>query len=159
VTDASLEEQRGRELRFLLPLTQARPTVLARLFQQLELQKVVLGVASYGLTACSMEEIFVRLTEKDVMEKAEGNKLVWVYICTQFRVYFRTGQRIFQYMPWEWGLRMRLVFTHVYTFDTCYMYMYVYMYYTIPLIIVQSPLMRLCRSHPSAPPAPVPWPV
>ena len=72
VTDASLEEQRGRELRFLLPLTQARPTVLAQLFQQLELQKVALGVASYGLTACSMEEIFVRLTEKDVLEKAEG---------------------------------------------------------------------------------------
>ena len=77
VTDASLEEQRGRELRFLLPLTQARPTVLARLFQQLELQKVALGVASYGLTACSMEEIFVRLTEKDVMEKGEGRDLKW----------------------------------------------------------------------------------
>lgn len=36
---------------------QARPTVLARLFAQLELQKGILGVTSYGLTACSMEEV------------------------------------------------------------------------------------------------------
>lgn len=86
VTDASLEEQRGRELRFLLPLTQARPTILAKLFQQLELQKVALGVASYGLTACSMEEIFVRLTEKDVLEKAEGKHSlqVYIWICQYF---------------------------------------------------------------------------
>ena len=74
MVNSSLEEQRGRELRFLLPLTQARPTVLAQLFQQLESQKSALGVVSYGLTACSMEEIFVRLTEKDILEKAEGER-------------------------------------------------------------------------------------
>ena len=79
MTSSTLEERRGRELRFLLPLTQARPTVLARLFQQLELQKTALGVVSYGLTACSMEEIFVRLTEKDVLQKEEGAELVSVW--------------------------------------------------------------------------------
>ena len=78
VTNSSLEEQRGRELRFILPLPQARPTVLAQLFQQLELQKTALGVASYGLTACSMEEIFVRLTEKE-LEKGEG-KYMYMYM-------------------------------------------------------------------------------
>ena len=79
VTNSSLEEQRDRELRFLLPLPQARPTVLAQLFQQLELQKIVLGVASYGLTACSMEEIFVRLTEKE-LEKGEDGKYMYMYM-------------------------------------------------------------------------------
>ena len=57
IPSATLEEQRGRELRYLLPLHQSRPSVLSRLFKQLELQQGVLGVSSYGLTTCSMEEV------------------------------------------------------------------------------------------------------
>lgn len=57
IPSATLVEQRGRELRYLLPLHQSRPSVLARLFKQLELQEGVLGVSSYGLTTCSMEEV------------------------------------------------------------------------------------------------------
>ena len=56
---ASLVEKRGRELHFLLPLLQARPRNLARLFAELEQQKASLGIVSYGMTACSMEEVCV----------------------------------------------------------------------------------------------------
>lgn len=72
IPSASLEEHRGRELRFLLPLHQARPAVLTLLFQQLEAVSNEMGVASYGLTACSMEEIFVRLTYQTGLEMNEG---------------------------------------------------------------------------------------
>ena len=57
IAGASLVEKRGRELHFLLPLLQARPNNLARLFAELEQQKASLGIASYGMTACSMEEV------------------------------------------------------------------------------------------------------
>lgn len=71
VPSARLEETRGRDLRFLLPLHQSHPHTLTRLFAQLELQSQRLGVASYGLTACSMEEIFIKLTEDELKEKTE----------------------------------------------------------------------------------------
>lgn len=52
-----LEEVRGQELHYLLPLSGARANVLTQLFQELEMEKQRLGVVSYGLTACSMEEV------------------------------------------------------------------------------------------------------
>ena len=61
MTSAHLEEERGRDLHFLLPLHQSRPAVLSQLFAQLELQKEALGVTSYGLSACSMEEVCLKL--------------------------------------------------------------------------------------------------
>ena len=61
VRGAGLVESRGKELHYLLPLRQSRPTVMATMFQQLELQKEWLGVSSYGLNACSMEEVGVAL--------------------------------------------------------------------------------------------------
>ena len=72
VPGATLEEHRGREMRFLLPLHQARPHTLSLLFSQLETQANEMGVASYGLTACSMEEIFVQLTHKEAAEAQDG---------------------------------------------------------------------------------------
>ena len=57
VESCQLEEVRGRELRYILPLHQAKPSVLARLFRQLDIDKERLGITSYGLTACSMEEV------------------------------------------------------------------------------------------------------
>ena len=72
IPSASLEEHRGRELRFLLPLHQARPAVLTLLFQQLEAVSNEMGVTSYGLTACSMEEIFVRLTQQNEPRHRKG---------------------------------------------------------------------------------------
>ncbi len=50
-------EVRGQDLHYLLPLSGARPSVLTQLFRELEGAKQQLGVASYGLTACSMEEV------------------------------------------------------------------------------------------------------
>ena len=58
IPDTSLEEVRGQELHYLLPLKQAQPAVLATLFRQLEEAKVSLDVSSYGLTSCSLDEVF-----------------------------------------------------------------------------------------------------
>lgn len=69
---AQLEEHRGHEMRFLLPLNQARPHTLMLLFSRLETLANEMGVVSYGLTACSMEEIFVQLTHKEAAEAEEG---------------------------------------------------------------------------------------
>ena len=63
-------------MRFLLPLHQARPHTLTLLFSQLETQANEMGVTSYGLTACSMEEIFVRLTHKEAAEAPDGKAMV-----------------------------------------------------------------------------------
>ena len=57
IPGAELVETRGQELHVLLPLLQARPRALAQLFSELDNQKDSLGVSSYGLTACSMEEV------------------------------------------------------------------------------------------------------
>lgn len=57
VTGASLIERRGQELHYLLPLLHARPRTLAHLFAQLEEEKERLGVVSYGMSSCTMEEV------------------------------------------------------------------------------------------------------
>lgn len=57
ITGATMIEKRGRELHYRLPLPQARPRVLANLFSLLEEQKERLGVVSYGLSSCTMEEV------------------------------------------------------------------------------------------------------
>ena len=57
VKGVKLEEVRGRELHYLLPLSKARANVLTQLFTELERSKERLGVVSYGLMACSMEEV------------------------------------------------------------------------------------------------------
>ena len=57
VSGATLIEERGLELHYRLPLLQAQPRTLARLFSQLEEQKERLGVMSYGISSCTMEEV------------------------------------------------------------------------------------------------------
>ena len=57
MTSVTLDEVCGRELRYLLPFSGARASVLTQLFRELEGAKEHLGVVSYGLTACSMEEV------------------------------------------------------------------------------------------------------
>lgn len=59
ITGATLIEKRGRELHYQLPLLQARPRILANLFSLLEEQKERLGVVSYGISSCTMEEVSV----------------------------------------------------------------------------------------------------
>lgn len=59
ITGASLIEKRGRDLHFRLPILQARPHTLAVLFSQLEECKERLGVISYGMSSCTMEEVCV----------------------------------------------------------------------------------------------------
>lgn len=80
-------------MRFLLPLHQARPHTLTLLFSQLETQAREMGVASYGLTACSMEEIFVQLTHKEAAEAPDGEVYcfdkIWRlkgHTCTQEKI-------------------------------------------------------------------------
>lgn len=57
VTGATLIERRGREVHYRLPIHHARPRILASLFAKLELQKGRLGIMSYGLSCCTMEEV------------------------------------------------------------------------------------------------------
>ena len=57
VTGASLIERRGREVHYRLPLLHARPRALARLFTQLDEEKDRLGIVSYGMSSCTMEEV------------------------------------------------------------------------------------------------------
>ena len=57
VAGATMIEKRGRELHYRLPLNQARPRVLASLFSSLDEEKERLGVVSYGLSSCTMEEV------------------------------------------------------------------------------------------------------
>ncbi len=57
VKAVKLVEVRGQELHYVLPLSGARASVLTQLFRELEDAKERLGVTSYGLTACSMEEV------------------------------------------------------------------------------------------------------
>ena len=73
IPGAELLETRGQELHVLLPLLQARPRALAQLFSELDNQKDSLGVSSYGLTACSMEEV----RENGVWSLATG-RMGWV---------------------------------------------------------------------------------
>ena len=55
-------DERGLELRYLVPLDQ--PHLLVRLFDQLDSNIGIMGIASYGLSACSMEQVFVALNEE-----------------------------------------------------------------------------------------------
>lgn len=57
VTGATLIERRGREVHYRLPILRAHPRILASLFANLELQKGRLGIMSYGLSCCTMEEV------------------------------------------------------------------------------------------------------
>lgn len=59
VTGATVIERRGREVHYRLPLLQAQPLTLARLFSQLDEKKEMLGIVSYGMTSCTMEEVSV----------------------------------------------------------------------------------------------------
>jgi len=55
-------DERGPELRYLVPLNQ--PQLLAELLDQLDYNLAALGLTSYGLSACSMEQVFVSLNEE-----------------------------------------------------------------------------------------------
>lgn len=57
VAGASVIERRGQEIHYHLPLLHARPHTLAHLFSQLDKKKEGLGVLSYGLNSCTMEEV------------------------------------------------------------------------------------------------------
>jgi len=63
-------DERGPDLRYLVPLNQ--PHLLARLFDQLDYNLTALGMASYGLSACSMEQVFVSLNEERGDVSTEG---------------------------------------------------------------------------------------
>ena len=70
-----------------------------------------MGVASYGLTACSMEEIFVQLTHKEAAEAKDGEINVYMYIH-------------FLYMY----IQIYMCIIHVYIY---YIYTCIYMYFVL----------------------------
>ena len=71
-------DERGPELRYLVPLDQ--PHLLARLFDQLDSNLTVMRIASYGLSACSMEQVFVALNEERSDVSTDGK-----YVCVSVR--------------------------------------------------------------------------
>lgn len=73
IPDVTLVDQKGWELSYLLPLQQSRPLVLQELFGGLDSTLSNLGIQHYGLTSCSMEEIFIDLTQKE-LENTEDMK-------------------------------------------------------------------------------------
>lgn len=75
VTGATLIERRGREVHYRLPLLHARPSILASLFTQLDEQKERLGIMSYGLSSCTMEEV------------SQYNETPLCYYCAMVRRY------------------------------------------------------------------------
>ena len=73
-------DERGPELRYLVPLNQ--PHLLARLFDQLDSNLGVMRIASYGLSACSMEQVFVALNEERSDVSTDGKCVcVCMYVC------------------------------------------------------------------------------
>ena len=48
-----------------------------------------MGVASYGLTACSMEEIFVQLTRKEAAQAPDGNACIYICTCVVHVILYR----------------------------------------------------------------------
>jgi len=85
--DIKFLDERGSELRYLVPLDQ--PHLLARLFDQLDSNLTVMGIASYGLSACSMEQVFVALNEERSDVRTDGEccilvilKCVYIHMCS-----------------------------------------------------------------------------
>jgi ATP-binding cassette subfamily A (ABC1) protein 3 len=58
VPGAQLESQVGAELSYLLPEDQAKK--FPELFRKIETQKDKLGINSFGATATTMEEVFLK---------------------------------------------------------------------------------------------------
>ena len=78
IPGVALSEERGRELHYLLPLAQSRPPVMIELFTQLDLSREQLGIESYGLTACNMEEVCQYVCGGVVLEEAAKSMVVSV---------------------------------------------------------------------------------
>ena len=72
-------DERGSELRYLMPLNQ--PHLLAQLFDQLDYNLTALGMTSYGLSACSMEQVFVSLNEERGDVNTNGEQLLLCIVC------------------------------------------------------------------------------
>ena len=62
IPGSRLVEVAGTDLKYLLPLSNTGPHTLASLFDELDKQVEGLRIESYGFTACSLEEVFVRVT-------------------------------------------------------------------------------------------------
>jgi ABC-type multidrug transport system ATPase subunit len=75
VPDAELLLEKGQELHYLLPLQQSRPAVLQKMFADLDETSASLNVTHYGLSSCSMEEIFVDLTRQELEEEEDSKKV------------------------------------------------------------------------------------
>ncbi|XP_064201003.1 phospholipid-transporting ATPase ABCA1-like isoform X1 [Anguilla rostrata] len=63
VPEAVFLESIGQEITYILPYGGARDGTFARLFQQLDSEMASLGIASYGISDTTLEEIFLKVAE------------------------------------------------------------------------------------------------
>lgn len=62
IPGAKLVETNGADTKFLLPLRNTSPKMLAKMFDSLDKDMQRFNVDSYGFKSCSLEEVFVRVT-------------------------------------------------------------------------------------------------
>ncbi|KAJ8382923.1 hypothetical protein SKAU_G00037010 [Synaphobranchus kaupii] len=63
VPEAVFLESIGQEITYILPYAGARDGTFANLFKQLDLEMANLGIASYGISDTTLEEIFLKVAE------------------------------------------------------------------------------------------------
>ncbi|XP_061107852.1 phospholipid-transporting ATPase ABCA1-like [Conger conger] len=63
VPEAVFLESIGQEVTYILPYTGARDGTFACLFKQLDVEMADLGIASYGISDTTLEEIFLKVAE------------------------------------------------------------------------------------------------
>ncbi|KAM9449520.1 phospholipid-transporting ATPase ABCA1 isoform 1-T2 [Clarias gariepinus] len=64
VPQAEFLEVIGQEMVYVLPYTGSKDGSFASLFKELDLEKVRLGISSYGISDTSLEEIFLKVAEE-----------------------------------------------------------------------------------------------
>ena len=70
VKNAVLEDDIGSEVVFLLPYNSIEN--FPALFKRLEENTKSLGISSYGISDCNLEEVFLRITIKDITSESES---------------------------------------------------------------------------------------
>ncbi|OON21313.1 ABC transporter, ATP-binding protein, partial [Opisthorchis viverrini] len=71
VKGAQIRSDQGDELKFLLPLEAV--DTFSPLFSNLETNKAQLGIQSFGVSVTTMEEVFLRVSERDFQDKESAH--------------------------------------------------------------------------------------
>ncbi len=73
VSTAYLKFESSQELHYILPFEEARKGSFERLFHHLDESLAELELSSYGVMDTSLEEVFLKITEKGQNTPEEGN--------------------------------------------------------------------------------------